>query len=248
MIASFDLLSAACRWEAPDQNFVGHRDIMMRSMARYDFVAPRVHGAALDVGCGRGYGFQFIRPASTWQVGVDISYDFALEARTNFPQVPLVCASGQRLPFASRSFDSILAFEVIEHVKDDQAFLRELRSMARDSALIAISTPNRRSTSGNAKKPLTSFHVREYTSDEFHDLLSQTFDKFTIFGQHERTENMTRANKLIDRIPVRWKYLLPVHIQSLISVALRPPLQLRECRFETQDLDNAHTFVALCSL
>ncbi len=234
--------------EAPDRNYIGCRDILIESLARYRFVAPFLHGAVLDVGCGRGYGFEFIVPHSTRQVGADISYDFLAEALSNFPQIPFVCVNGERLPLAKASFDSIIAFEVIEHIEDDQAFLRELVSLMRGNAILLLSTPNRQFTSGNARKPLNPFHVREYTSTEFHHLLSRTFSRFSLYGQYEETAAASKANKLINRIPIRWKYLLPPHIQSLISVAVRPPLRLEDCHFETHNLDNAHTFVALCSL
>ncbi len=59
--------------EAPDRNFIGHRDILTRSQARYAFVAPHLHGVALDVGCGRGYGFRVIQDHTSAQFGIDVS-------------------------------------------------------------------------------------------------------------------------------------------------------------------------------
>jgi hypothetical protein len=145
-----------------------------------------------------------------------------------------------------RSFDCVVAFEVIEHAQDAREFLAELKRVARRDALIAVSTPNRLVASGNRIEPLNPFHVREYLASEFQQLLSQTFSTFELFGQHERPTNLLSRNGLIDRIPVRWKYLFPHYVQSLLSVALRPPLRLEECKFEQANLDRAHTFLALC--
>jgi 2-polyprenyl-3-methyl-5-hydroxy-6-metoxy-1,4-benzoquinol methylase len=233
------------RLEAPDQTFWGHRDIVIRSLARYHFVAPHLHGATLDVGCGRGYGFDIIQPNSSSAIGLDVSYGFLRDAQAREPNRLLVLGSGDRLPFTSRSFASIVCFEVIEHIEDDVAFLRDLRRLARPQASIAISTPNKLIASGDRDKPLNPFHVREYVADEFIRLLRQEFSIVTVYGQHESAGRIS-TNRLIDRIPMRWKYLIPTHLQGLASVALRAPLSLEDCRFEMHNLEIAHTFLALC--
>jgi len=234
------------RWEAPERDFIGHRDIITRNLSRYHFVAPHVHGALLDAGCGRGYGFEILAPGTTTQVGIDISREFLTKARDQFPEISFVCASGDALPFAANSFDSVLAFDVIEHATNDLHFLRELKRVARRGAPIALSTPNRLISSGKSVKPLDPFHVREYEAAEFYQLLKSTFSSVELFGQHERVGDQLLRNNLMDRVPIRWKYFFPHYIQTLLSVALRPPLRLEDCRFHNENLEQAHTFVALC--
>lgn len=238
--------STSHRLEAPDRKFIGHRDILIRSLARYHFVAPHVHGVLLDVGCGRGYGFEVLTPQSTSQVGIDLSRSYLTDARDQFPTISFAQASGASMPFSDSSFDSIVAFEVIEHIEEDLVFLNELKRLARDQSFIAISTPNKLVASGNSEKPLNPFHAREYTPTEFCALLSHVFSSVQLFGQHDRSANSVSQNGLMDRIPIHWKYLVPVYIQGIISVTLRPPLRLDECRFQPEDLENAHTLVALC--
>jgi SAM-dependent methyltransferase len=236
------------RLEAPDKTFMGHRDILTRSLARYHFVAPYLRGVALDIGCGRGYGFDVIRHHSSKQIGVDVSFSFLRDARASEPDRPLALASGEHLPFSQASFDSIISFEVIEHIKDDVMFLRDLRRLARRNAFIAISTPNRLIVSGDAAKPLNPFHVREYTADDFIRLLRQEFSTVTVFGQHEGPVVESGRSGLIDRVPVRLKYMVPTHIQGVLSVMVRTPLRLEDCRFDRDALERSHTFVALCSV
>jgi len=234
------------RWEAPERDFIGHRDIVTRSLSRYHFVAPHIHDVLLDVGCGRGYGFEILAPRSTSQVGIDISRVFLGEARDQCPAVSFACGIGNALPFADSSFDSVIAFEVIEHIEDDLSFLKELKRVARQNAFIAVSTPNKLVSSGNSAKPLDPFHVREYSETEFCHLLRQTFSSVEVFGQHEHLDKLISRNSLIDHIPTRWKYLLPHYFQALLSVALRPALRLEDCRFRSENLEQAHTFIALC--
>jgi SAM-dependent methyltransferase len=45
------------------------------------------------------------------------------------------------LPFADRSFDAVLAFEVVEHVDDDTGLLEEVARVSRPDGVLILSTP-----------------------------------------------------------------------------------------------------------
>lgn len=230
------------RWEAPDHTFRGHRDILVRNLARYDFVAPLLKGRLLDLGCGRAYGLERLMHQAP-QVGVDVSSGFLRDARRRLHDLPLACASGERLPFANHSFDSVISFEVIEHIQEDAAFLREVKRVALPGGFLALSTPNRLFASGHREEPLNVWHCREYTGPEFLALLSGWFDNVEFFSQYEVPGGA--QSKLVDRVPIAWKYLLPTPLQDLLSVTLRPPLQEKDCHFEAGVVNQAHTFLAL---
>src|SRR5688572_3015517 len=232
--------------EAPRREFIGHRDIITRNLSRYHFVAPQIRGTLLEIGCGRGYGLEVVAPRTTAQIGIDISPKFLTDACSGNLETPFICASGEALPLADHCFDSVIAFDVIEHAKDELLFLSELKRITRRNTLIALSTPNRLLTSGNRVTPLNPFHIREYVAAEFCELLKPNFASVEIFGQFDQQEKGLSRNSLIDRIPIRWKYFLPHNLQSLISVALRRPLRMEDCRFRKENLERAHTFVALC--
>jgi len=241
-----EMLSDADCLEAPHREFIGHRDIITRNLSRYHFIAPGVSGALLEIGCGRGYGLEVLVPKSITQVGIDISSNFLADACCGNSTAAFACASGDALPLAAQSFDSIVAFDVIEHARDDLFFISEIRRVARKGAFIALSTPNRLIASGNRVTPLNRFHVREYLASEFSDLLTPNFASVEVFGQFDPQHTGISRDGLLNRIPIRWKYLLPHALQSLLSVTMRSPLRLEDCRFHTENLDHAHTFVALC--
>lgn len=240
------VLSEIDRLEAPDRSFIGHRDIITRSLARYHAVLDYTAGQVLDVGCGRGYGFDVLGARSRSQTGVDISLPFLRAARHAYRGAAFAQATGEHLPFRSDSFDTAIAFEVIEHLQDDQGFLEDLRRLVRPGGSVAISTPNRLVSSGASKKPLNPFHVREYSVEEFEGLLQRVFSKVTLLGQHDRTGAPAGRSKLVDRIPVEWKYLLPSHVQGVMSVLVRPALRIEDCVFTSEHYDQAHTFLAIC--
>jgi SAM-dependent methyltransferase len=52
-----------------------------------------------------------------------------------------VAEAGPTLPFADGSFDGVLAFEVLEHVEDDEGLLREIARVARPGSFLVLSTP-----------------------------------------------------------------------------------------------------------
>ena len=49
------------------------------------------------------------------------------------------------LPFADHAFEAVLAFEVVEHVEDDEGLLAEMARVTRPGGLLILSTPVHRS-------------------------------------------------------------------------------------------------------
>ena len=60
-----------------------------------------------------------------------------LEARGGFATLSEITT----LPFADSTFDLVCAFDIIEHVEDDQQVFRELGRVARDEATVIFSVP-----------------------------------------------------------------------------------------------------------
>ena len=70
---------------------------------------------------------------------VDISAPALAKLRERGAQV--VLAQVTALPFADSAFDLVCAFDIIEHVDDDDGALSELSRVARDGAALVISIP-----------------------------------------------------------------------------------------------------------
>ncbi|MEX1997130.1 MAG: class I SAM-dependent methyltransferase [Candidatus Andersenbacteria bacterium] len=87
----------------------------------------------IDVGCGYKPFLKLLRDlAIDKYIGVD--FDTKRSAAD-------VVASADRLPFPDNSFDGVIATEVLEHTMHIEDAIREIRRVARNGALVYISTP-----------------------------------------------------------------------------------------------------------
>jgi SAM-dependent methyltransferase len=88
----------------------------------------------LDVGCRDGF-FLLEQPARL-RVGMDL-HPVPLPERS----VPLLQADALHPPLPAASFETIFAFDVIEHVEDDAGFLRSLAGLLAPGGTLWLSTP-----------------------------------------------------------------------------------------------------------
>jgi SAM-dependent methyltransferase len=95
----------------------------------------------LDIGCGLGVYVRKFREFSDRVCGIDIDPKRLREGAKTTPG--LMLAVGEHLPFPDHTFDVIVMNEVIEHVTDDAATMREALRAIRPGGHIAIYAPNR---------------------------------------------------------------------------------------------------------
>lgn len=101
----------------------------------------RAGGRVLVDGCGVGAYLGRLAPLARQAVGLDIEFERTQEARVKAPQV--INAVGERLPFASGSFDLILSHEVLEHVQDDRKAIAEIVRALKPGGRLILFCPNR---------------------------------------------------------------------------------------------------------
>ncbi len=106
----------------------------------------------LDVGCGSGRHTAEVCRWKCRSVSVDVSVEELKDAMQLVAQKrrkgelqgygDFVAASAERLPFRDGVFDRIVCTEVLEHIPDDRAGIRELVRVLKPGGLIAVSVPN----------------------------------------------------------------------------------------------------------
>jgi ubiquinone/menaquinone biosynthesis C-methylase UbiE len=155
---------------------------------RYVFAATLTENKdVLDVACGTGYGVGYLVDEGASRVtGVDLSVEAVNYCRDWFGdsgKTGFVCADGSKLPFADSSFDVVVSFETLEHIRSYRKFLAECRRVLKDSGILICSTPNRRIFSPDVAKPPNRFHFKEFWPEEYYRLLSRFYDDIKFYGQ-----------------------------------------------------------------
>ncbi len=95
----------------------------------------------LEVGCGDGFMVNFVSDFyhnKPELYGVDISENIINEARANYSEVRFSVQSVYDLDFEGSSFDLVLAFEILEHLRDPGAALEEICRVASGNILFTV--------------------------------------------------------------------------------------------------------------
>ncbi|MCC6233551.1 MAG: class I SAM-dependent methyltransferase [Verrucomicrobiales bacterium] len=101
---------------------------------------PTPGGRALDVGCGVGQVIGKLTADGIEAYGVEISEPNLERARTVCPHARLY--DGRALPYPDAWFDTVGTLNVLEHVEEPEAFLRELVRVVRPGGRLVVSSPN----------------------------------------------------------------------------------------------------------
>jgi 2-polyprenyl-3-methyl-5-hydroxy-6-metoxy-1,4-benzoquinol methylase len=138
------------------------------------FAREHAGSSILDLGCGAGaYGGALIEQGLSC-IGSDVNIAYLRRAlATGMP----VVAIDSVLPFADRSFDTVLLLEVVEHVPNASVLLSEAFRVARKNVLITV--PNSedielmKTNDVTYAHMLSSDHVNFFTPDTLKNLLRQ---------------------------------------------------------------------------
>jgi SAM-dependent methyltransferase len=143
--------------------FVGRRNIFLSVLDKY---MPRPADGRerriLDLGCGTGTMLKYLSRYGRAQ-GVDMdegAVQFCHERGVHDVQQ----VGEMPLPFDDGTFDLVTALDVVEHIEDDRAALRELHRIIRPGGMLMISVPAYRFLWGAQDE--ISHHKRRYTASE----------------------------------------------------------------------------------
>ncbi len=135
-----DLEKAACRGEP---SYVWRAGQERRLRLILQAAGDLIEGRVLDNGCGVGEYLARLAGAATAAHGLEFDLDRARAAAARARRASVVCAAGERLPYASESFDAVLSHEVLEHVADDRAATAEIVRILRPGGRLVLFVPNR---------------------------------------------------------------------------------------------------------
>ena len=177
---------------ADDMAFTGERyvpgitgQIRVEHLHRYMFAVSRAEGCrVLDIACGEGYGSAALAQTASSVVGVDIAEDAIAHATARYTADNLRFAQGSltAIPAADAAFDLVVCFETLEHVRDQELAIQEMRRVLRPEGLLIVSTPNRDAKDG-ALHEQNLYHSRELSEAEFRSMLAPSFAHVSVMEQ-----------------------------------------------------------------
>jgi 2-polyprenyl-3-methyl-5-hydroxy-6-metoxy-1,4-benzoquinol methylase len=100
-------------------------------------------GRLLDVGCGAGGVGRALRDRVDFLAGIELDAEAAASAREVYDEV-VTGRAEQVVDSLSGPFDTILAYDLLEHLADPVELLRRLRGVTSANALLHVSVPNAR--------------------------------------------------------------------------------------------------------
>jgi SAM-dependent methyltransferase len=124
----------------------------------------------LEIGCGTGNTLRMLKKAcaaASVVVGLDL-FDEGLAYARRRTNVPLVRARIEQPPFTV-PFDLIGMFDVLEHIEDDAATLREVRALTKPGSYLVLTVPADMALWSRFDDE--SHHCRRYGPGELRDRL-----------------------------------------------------------------------------
>lgn len=125
----------------------------------------------LEIGCGTGYvlsGIAEAFPAAQLHgseiFSAGLTFASARQPTTRFMQM-----DGRNIPFAAE-FDVIGAFDVLEHIEEDEAVLAQIRDALKPEGTLFLSVPQHKWLWSAVDE--TACHVRRYSARELHEKIN----------------------------------------------------------------------------
>ena len=161
--------------------------VFQRSLLAYHTAAQMISGDVLEIGTGEGYGIDVLAPKAVRFITMDKSIQ---QLEFQGENVDFYEADVPPIPADNNTFDFVVAFQVIEHIKKDLEFVREVYRVLKPGGKFIVSTPN-------ALMSLTRnpYHVREYLADELKNILECDFSEVDAMGVAGNKKVMTYYNK-----------------------------------------------------
>lgn len=166
--------------------------IYLFHLATYNFCLPYIkQNKVLEFGSGSGYGSYLISSGCQHITAVDISND-AIEyaknkyKRDNLEFLKINNIESEPLPFEDNKFDTVISFQVMEHIKQADKYLSEIRRVLKKNGTLIIATPDRTSRLFPGQKPWNIYHVTEYSPESFYSAVARLFPDTELYGMSGR--------------------------------------------------------------
>lgn len=131
-------------------------------------------GPILDVGGGNGYVTRRIIDEGFKAILLEPGHLGAFNAKTKRHIPDVICSTFENAHFIANSLDAIGLFDMIEHIEDDQEFVKHVHAVLKPAGLLYITTPAYQWLWSS--NDVSAKHFRRYDEKKFVNLLEEKFD------------------------------------------------------------------------
>ncbi len=173
-------MSAKFSAERTPADYPAEKPIRERQLAAYHRSLEYVEGRrVLEIGCGEGIGASLLAERAAAVVAVDYSKEALRVARERYGagNVEFTLMEVPPIDFPDRSFDAAVCFQMIEHLEEPGVLVAEVRRVLRDGGIALFATVNKDETISD-----NPYHIREFSAEDFEELLRVHFDTVEMFG------------------------------------------------------------------
>src|ERR1700677_2863436 len=135
----FDYNSAYFDGKMSDWTTISIGEISSRLLATLRNQRFPRDGIALDFGCGSGAYLPYLKQSSLEVMGVDISPE-AVKQASKKPYKAVLLTDKGRAPLPDQSAAIVFSTEVLEHIEDAEAAIKEFNRLLKDGGLLILTT------------------------------------------------------------------------------------------------------------
>jgi len=177
--------------------------------SRYKMILKYAGKSILDIGCGSGEYVKSLLKAGYEVKGIDILYN---ENWKNIDNDSFNVGEINNLPYSYDSFDTLLAFEVLEHLENPDKALKEMYKVTNNN--IIISVPNCKQPEVFRLSGLAYHHWIDRTHKQFFTIETLK-EKMQANGFNIVEENL--INPIFPEVLSLSSWFIPTFITQIIS-------------------------------
>jgi len=198
------------KWDSVEQ-YVEY----LRHFMAYKYVKKFVRGkSVLEIGCGTGYGANYLSQFVSNITAIDISKKYVIYCHTKHKKekMTFLRASGLDIPLKDNSIDVAMSFQVIEHIepKKVRGYLSEIKRVLRDGGVFVASTPNKKLRLLPFQKPWNPEHKKEYGYNDLKKTLSNVFEEVKVYGLKGSEEIQSIERNRVKQNPLKVYIIKPL--------------------------------------
>jgi len=178
---NYDQVRPREKWDSVEQYV-----LYLKQFMAYKYAKRLVKdNFVLEIGCGAGYGANYLSEFASNIVAIDISKSAIAYCNKKYKKkkMSFLQASGLNIAIKNSSVDVAISFQVIEHIEPKyvRQYLTEIKRALKEGGIFVVSTPNKKLRLLPFQKPRNPEHKKEYDYRDLESALKEVFEDVQVY-------------------------------------------------------------------